>query len=284
MAYAICSLSAISVWSKPNVKSEQLSQALFGDLLEIIDIRAKKWVKVRLESDQIIGWILREQVSALSIEDYERFKADFSVNLELFHPLLTEKKSFPIPFGSRLPLFDGLGFQLNGERFTFSGRAIVANERKTDPIILEKLGRKFLNAPYSPGGKTAIGIDPTGLAPVLFSSMGIALCKNIESQVQKGQDIYFVEEAKLGDLAFFQSKRTRLDHIGILLEGNQILHVDEKVRIDKIDHYGIYNTKAQRYTYELRTIKRVIPRPKPIIESASSSNEVDSSENQMTMF
>ena len=39
---------------------------------------------------------------------------------------------------------------------------------------------------------------------------------------------------------------------------NKIIHASGKVRIDKIDQKGIFNSKLKKHTHKLRVIKKLI--------------------------
>ena len=41
-------------------------------------------------------------------------------------------------------------------------------------------------------------------------------------------------------------------------EQYRIIHASGKVRVDKIDHQGIFNEDLKRYTHNLKVIKRII--------------------------
>ena len=69
----------------------------------------------------------------------------------------------------------------------------------------------------------------------------------------------FVETAKAGDLAYFDNEEGRITHVGIMLDGEHIIHASGSVRIDRIDHEGIYNSENESYSHRLRIVKRVIP-------------------------
>jgi cell wall-associated NlpC family hydrolase len=68
----------------------------------------------------------------------------------------------------------------------------------------------------------------------------------------------FLEEAKMGDLAFFDNKQGKITHVGILLNDHEIIHSSGKVRVDKIDNMGIVHSENFRRTHQLRVIKRFI--------------------------
>jgi len=68
----------------------------------------------------------------------------------------------------------------------------------------------------------------------------------------------FVEESESGDLAFFDNEEGNIIHVGIVLDDNRIIHASGKVRIDKLDHQGIFNVDTGLYTHRLRLIKKIM--------------------------
>ncbi|MFX7934472.1 C40 family peptidase, partial [Acinetobacter baumannii] len=69
--------------------------------------------------------------------------------------------------------------------------------------MLEKVALRFLNSPYLWGGRSPLGIDCSGLVQILYKCIGIALPRDAYQQAEIGRTVNFVEEATLGDLAFF---------------------------------------------------------------------------------
>jgi cell wall-associated NlpC family hydrolase len=92
--------------------------------------------------------------------------------------------------------------------------------------------------------------------------IGVPLKRDSQQQVEVGETINFVNEAKAGDLAFFDNADEKITHVGIIIDNKQIIHASGEVRIDTIDHQGIYNEKRKIYTHKLRIIKRIIVDPK----------------------
>jgi cell wall-associated NlpC family hydrolase len=75
-------------------------------------------------------------------------------------------------------------------------------------------------------------------------------------QAEKGEVVNFLQEARCGDLAFFDDAAGNIIHVGLLLNNYEIIHSSGKVRVDKIDTQGILNLETKQRTHQLRIIKR----------------------------
>ena len=65
-------------------------------------------------------------------------------------------------------------------------------------------------------------------------------------------------DARPGDLLFFDDEEGAINHVGILLHEGKIIHASGKVRIDKVDHQGIFNVETKKYSHKLRLIKKIL--------------------------
>ena len=116
----------------------------------------------------------------------------------------------------------------------------------------------YLDAPYLWGGRSPFGIDCSGLVQMTYKLSGIKLPRDAGQQASCGTTINLLSEAQAGDLAFFDNEEGIITHVGIILPNNQIIHASGRVRVDSLDHEGIYNVKKKQYSHKLRLIKRII--------------------------
>ena len=116
----------------------------------------------------------------------------------------------------------------------------------------------FINAPYLWGGRSPLGIDCSGFTQVVYKLAGQKLQRDAYQQADQGITLGFIEEAEAGDLAFFDNDEGKIIHVGILLGQGKIIHASGKVRIDRIDHQGIFNEETGKYSHKLRIIKRIL--------------------------
>ena len=116
----------------------------------------------------------------------------------------------------------------------------------------------YLNSPYLWGGRSPFGIDCSGFTQMVFKLNGIKLPRDAYEQAEIGKTLNFIEETQKGDLAFFDNEEGKIIHTGIIIDKNKIIHSSGKVRIDNLDHYGIFNAETGKYSHNLRLIKKVV--------------------------
>jgi cell wall-associated NlpC family hydrolase len=116
----------------------------------------------------------------------------------------------------------------------------------------------YVNAPYLWGGKTPFGIDCSGFTQMVYKLNGYALLRDASQQATQGVPLSFIEESEAGDLAFFDNEEGKIIHVGIIMDDNYIIHASGKVRVDRLDHLGIYNAELNKHTHKLRVIKKII--------------------------
>ncbi len=96
---------------------------------------------------------------------------------------------------------------------------------------------------------------------LLYDSLNLSsldLSRDAYQQAEQGIMVNFIDEAQTGDLGFFQNEEGKITHTGIILPGKKIIHASGRVRIDTIDHYGIFNEEKKGYSHQLRVIKRIL--------------------------
>lgn len=256
MEYGICIFSVIALRAEVSEKSEMLSQVLFGESYLIL-LKKGKWLKVKLHFDQYEGWISENQHFAVSEKYFQKYsKLKHPIALELIQTAVYAQHKILITAGSYLPEYDGMQFKFNDTFYQCLGQAVFPEQLPVFEKVIEKIALKFLGVPYLWGGRTPLGIDCSGFTQIVFKILGIALKRDAYQQATQGNMIDFIELAKPGDLAFFENEYNKISHVGILLSDQKIIHASGSVRIDTIDHYGIYQSENNRYSHRLKLIKR----------------------------
>jgi len=93
---------------------------------------------------------------------------------------------------------------------------------------------------------------------MVYKLNGYKLLREVTQQAAQGEVLSFIEESEPGDLAFFDNTEGEIIHVGIIMKDNYIIHSYGKVKIDRLDHSGIYNVETNTHTHKLRVIKKII--------------------------
>jgi hypothetical protein len=256
--YGICGLSAVPVRAEPSDKSELVTQLIYGECYRLLSSQGN-WHQIQIAADEYTGWIDFKQhcsVTATYFEDWSAVSHPRAV--DIVQTISSSAMRIPVMIGSVLPFFDGINICIGPEKYIYSGRA-TNNSLPFKINFFTKIALNYLKTPYVWGGKSIFGIDCSGLVQQVFGICGYQLPRDAWQQVSAGHEVHFANQTQIGDLAFFDNDEGRIVHVGILLENQQIIHAHGEVRIDSLDHYGIFNHNRKRYTHKLRIIKRILP-------------------------
>lgn len=252
--FGICNLAIVPIRAEASDISEQVSQLLFGEHFKIIELTAK-WAKVELAYDSYVGWIDNKQYEPINEEQYLFLnEVPCVLNADLIEYITSSNNQLiPIPLGASLSFLENE--EINTSKYSFEGLKVCGEKSKSE---LVKTAFMYLNAPYLWGGKSPFGIDCSGFTQMVYKLNGHYLLRDAAQQATQGEPLSFIEESEPGDLAFFDNDEGNIIHVGIMMENNYIIHASGKVRIDRLDHLGIYNADVNRHTHKLRVIKKII--------------------------
>jgi cell wall-associated NlpC family hydrolase len=226
-----------------------VSQLLYGDCFKIISIK-ENWIEIFTIQDKYAGWIFKNEFQKISQKEAEKISAKSSQYSNQLVDFVETENSLLISIV--------LGSNIAGAKFLnhkFDSNFLDGAKGKSNII---KTAYLYLNAPYLWGGKTPMGIDCSGLIQMIYRINGYNIPRDASQQVNLGDTLSFIDESEPGDLAFFDNQEGDITHVGLLLENHYILHAHGKVRIDRIDQTGIYNSETQQHSHKLRIIKKII--------------------------
>lgn len=242
----ICNLAVVPLRKLPDSTSEIVSQLLFGDRYEVHHID-KGWADITLTNENYRGFISEKQLCLI----VDALPDNWMVNT--IYPFVEAhgaQGNLLLPAGCHIPAVSP--FTIQHETYS-----ITTQVPSYSPEDIGTIAQQYLNVPYLWGGKTAFGIDCSGFCQVVFRQCGIELPRDAYQQAECGTTLSFVEECRMGDLAFFDNDAGRITHVGIMLDNQRIIHASGKVRIDYLDHHGILNAEEKQYSHKLRLLKRL---------------------------
>ncbi|UBV43792.1 C40 family peptidase [Deinococcus taeanensis] len=212
----------LSLRAQPDLQSAQVTEALPGEPLQRLWDTAEGWARVRTAHDGYLGWARADGLVGPRPQG-----ETLTVGALRAHAFAGPRISQPI----RAEL--ALGAVLTrgaGEVVTEQGRrwVPVLLPDSTDAWVQEvvfsptsadvaDLALQFLHTPYVWGGRSAWGLDCSGLTQVVYAACGRALPRDADQQQAV---LTPVQTPARGDLAFFPG------HVGLMLNARDMVHAN----------------------------------------------------------
>jgi cell wall-associated NlpC family hydrolase len=255
MPYAITVVPVMPLRAEPSHRSEIISQGLWGECSEIILTGTDGWVKVKCQFDEYEGWVT---MNHLEVIDEPLFNAPYThYTSSWVNRVQINGQPMQVPFGCLIKQGSVPVTTWGNIPVQFEEGLTAIGDGAIDENILTAAAFQFLNTAYLWGGKSVFGVDCSGFTQTVYKILGINLLRDAYQQATQGVVVDFLQEARRGDLAFFDNAEGRITHVGILLNDHEIIHASGKVRIDPIDNQGITNIDTGVRTHQLRIIRRL---------------------------
>lgn len=182
-----CAAAASPVFGAADSGSEQISELLAGERFAVLDITAG-WAWGYCVHDHYVGFV---DAAALGPVSANRARVHCAIHDGQFMGALIDRP-------------------VDGECLR------APDDHEQDPVAV---ARRLLGSPYRWGGRTAHGIDCSGLVQVALSLCGIAAPRDSDLQMAAvGVPLSDDAETMPGDLIFFNG------HVGLAAGDGMLLH------------------------------------------------------------
>ncbi|ADV67505.1 C40 family peptidase [Deinococcus maricopensis] len=228
----------VSLRAAPDERTAQVTEALLGEAMEVLEALPDGWAWVRTRHDGYLGFARAGAFTTTAPEPA------VTVQVPRAHLFSAPRVSAPIlddvSFGARLPVLTEGPAQEGaygwwrvayheGEAFLHAAATRVPAGGTVRSVAFLQ---RFLDTPYVWGGRSAWGLDCSGLTQ-LWAGPGV-LPRDADQQQAA---LAPVEVPSAGDLAFFPG------HVGIMLDERRMLHANAthmRVTVDTLgeSEYG----------------------------------------------
>lgn len=222
----------LTVYKNPAEKATPINELLYGEDLQLLKKNDDEWAKIKSLHDDYEGWV---QVSALTKPRPKTHKV-FALASNLY--ALPDFKTAPVQtlyFLSTVNITDKHenGFVCLANGFWIFERDLVPLDHFEPDFV--KTALKFLNTPYVWGGRSAHGIDCSGLIQVSLMAAGYNLNRDSGDQMMSAG----VETSVLkpGTLIFYKG------HVAIYLRDDKVLNATSRImsaQIESMESLGQY--------------------------------------------
>jgi cell wall-associated NlpC family hydrolase len=204
----------------PAADAEQMTQALRGERVTIYDRNGEGFAWGQLGSDGYVGW-LPESTLARPLNP-PTHKVTALTTLVFPGPSIKLPPLMPLPMGARVSIVrEDATFAVTAEGHHLPRQHLGPLDACTPDFVA--VAERFAGAPYLWGGKSAFGIDCSGLVQVALTSAGIGCPRDSDMQCDAlGRELSAAEakHLKRGDLIFWKG------HVAIARDADTIVHAN----------------------------------------------------------
>lgn len=244
----ILSVSHLPMRAEPNHRAAMVSEWLFGETCQVLE-RVKTWYYLQNTCDNYCGWVdLKPHLySLLSPSECQDWQKERRFTTNYITQLQAGKTKHYLSLGSYVSCL---------QSFKFGNKQFCYTEALKPAPDLAALACLYLNVPYLWGGRSVFGIDCSGFVQQVFKHFGVSLPRDAYQQADYLETNIQPEAARLGDLIFCQNKQGKIDHVGLILNSNEVIHASGSVQISKWNKTGILESHGRTLSHPFRCLKR----------------------------
>jgi cell wall-associated NlpC family hydrolase len=207
-----------SIRREPRFDAVQTTQALLGEMVRVFE-RREGWAWVQLERDGYVGYVSEDSLGKPTATPTHRVHVPLSYS----YPG-PDHKSQP---AALLPMNAAVSVLKTGEKYADLANGRFAIAAHLVPIAqaapdFVAVAEQYLGVPYSWGGKTALGLDCSGLVQTALNAARIDCPRDSDMQEGLGSALASDRLGALrrGDLVFWKG------HVGIMTNADDLLHAN----------------------------------------------------------
>ncbi|HEX5554599.1 MAG TPA: C40 family peptidase [Chitinophagaceae bacterium] len=254
MEHKICVVPAMPLRAEPSHRSEMTSQLIFGECGVVLEHSEGGWVKLRNQYDQYEGWAMGNQLTEIEEELYYEPTEEYTG--ELLTPANVSGHPMNISLGSFLKGMRHGEMHWGKVTVIYKGTPLKPDHLPITEKMIRQFAFQYLNTPYLWGGRSIFGVDCSGFTQSVYRLLGKMLPRDAHMQARCGEELERGKKPHCGDLAFFKNAEGKVTHVGMMLNDFEIIHASGKVRVDKLDDYGILHADTGEHTHQLDRIRR----------------------------
>jgi len=208
----ISNLPVINVYKKKKLKSEVVTQLLYGDIFKKLEKKGT-WIKIKNNADNYKGYIRNRKFPLKKTSSHKVC----NLYATLYSKPSTKKKiRKKLSFGSKIKTIEKKGLFYKFDNFWIKKSDLKDINYKTENPF--RYIKKFINTKYKWGGKSFNGIDCSALVQLFFNFNNKFCPRDAKDQVGYFRKKVALKNIRKNDLIFWRG------HVGVAISKHNMIH------------------------------------------------------------
>ena len=209
--YLTNSYPIINIYKKPSIKSEIVTQMIYGDSFSVLS-KTNKLLKIKVREDNYKGFILKKNYKNYLKPTHKIDKLKASI-----YKYPSKKRfSYFLPFGSKIKVLRKYSNFLKFDKGWISKNEVkllsYKEKRPFKKIMI------FKNTKYKWGGKSFKGIDCSALIQVFLNFNNKYCPRDAKDQVKYFKKNVKLDNIKKDDIIFWKG------HVALAISSKRLIH------------------------------------------------------------
>jgi cell wall-associated NlpC family hydrolase len=204
----------------PSPDAELMTQALKGERVTVYDRNGEGFSWGQLNSDGYVGWLPDSTLAPAAAAPTHKVTALWTFAFP--GPSIKLPPVEAIPMSARLAIIGAEGpFAVTGQGRYLPSQHLAPLEANASDFVA--VAERFIGTPYLWGGKSAFGIDCSGLVQIALNAAGTGCPRDSDMQMDglgRALDSAEIKRLQRGDLIFWK------DHVAIVRDAATVVHAN----------------------------------------------------------
>ncbi len=203
--------ASINLYKKPSVRSELVSQMIYGDSFSVVK-KTRKWLKIKIKEDGYLGFIIKKNYTPYIKPTHKIHK----LSSKIYRFPNRKKEITELSFGSKLRVKEKKSNYFKFDKGWINQKDVKHLSYKEKNVF--KRIKLFKNIKYKWGGKSHKGIDCSALIQVCLNFNNKFCPRDTKDQVKYFKKNSNLKNLKKNDIIYWNG------HVAVVLSKNKLIH------------------------------------------------------------
>ena len=204
--------SVLNIYKKKNLKSEIVTQILYGDTFKILE-KSSYWIKIKNDIDNYKGYIKNKKYPCNNKNTHKVFTLFANLYSKPKNSAKIKKK---LSFASKISVTKKKNGFYKFDDFWIKQNTLKKIHYKNKNFFFGI--KNFINIKYKWGGKHCSGVDCSGLIQLFFNYNNKFCPRDAKDQIKYFKKKVSLKNIKKNDLVFWKG------HVALAISKDKLLH------------------------------------------------------------